>query len=136
MRMPPIEPALSNLFVYGSLVDPPRLDDVLGRRFTGERLRARLSGFRRISSTAYPYPFIVEAPGKVVDGMLILGLDAQDLEKLDEYEEVAAEVYSRAVVEVEAWGCGPRPMPFRACTYVGGTMLLRVTGSAAPSTTW
>ena len=134
--MRPNEPELHNLFVYGSLVDPGRLDDVLGRPFEGERLRARLTGFRRIAPAVYPFPFLVEAPGEVVDGILIVGLDTQDLKKLDEYEEVAAEVYSRVEVEVEAWGCGPRPTAFRACTYVGGAALLRVLGPAAPSTTW
>src|SRR5260370_22484124 len=35
-------PTMEHLFVYGSLVEPRCLDEVLGHPFMGERLRARL----------------------------------------------------------------------------------------------
>ena len=44
----------ANLFVYGSLVDPRKLDEVLGYHFLGERLRARLSGFERVMERITP----------------------------------------------------------------------------------
>jgi gamma-glutamylcyclotransferase (GGCT)/AIG2-like uncharacterized protein YtfP len=125
--MPPIPPASTNqLFVYGSLVDPRCLDDVLGRRHAGERLRACLMGYRRVSTEAYPFPFIVAAADASVDGILVMDLTRQDLEVLDEYEEVAAGTYSRIEVEVDAWGCGPRTMRIPAHTYVAGSSLLRL----------
>ena len=42
-----------HLFVYGSLVDPRRLDEVLGFHFLGERLRARLAGHERVMSESF-----------------------------------------------------------------------------------
>ena len=123
--MSPIPTAsTSQLFVYGSLVDPRCLDDVLGRHHAGERLRACLTGFRRVLTDAYPYPFIVAAADESVDGILIMDLTRRDLEVLDEYEEVATGTYARIEVEVDAWGCGPRTMRIAAHTYVAGSKLL------------
>ena len=115
-----------HLFAYGSLVDPRCLDTVLGHPHTGERLAARLTDFERVSST-YPYPFIVAAPGRHVDGVLIMDLDADDLARLDRYEEVDQAVYVRADVEVEAWGCGPSAFHLPAAVYVGGAVLSAAT---------
>jgi gamma-glutamylcyclotransferase (GGCT)/AIG2-like uncharacterized protein YtfP len=113
----------AHLFVYGSLVDPRRLDAVLGHRFSGERLRARLEGFERIGSAELGYPYLVEQPTSFVDGVLIMDLSPGDLDVLDRYEDVDTGVYERIVVEVEAWGCGPRPAHLEAHTYVGGSKL-------------
>ncbi len=112
-----------HLFVYGSLVEPRRLDEVLGRRFSGERLRARLAGFARVTTEGWDYPFLVADADGVVDGMLIMDLSTSDLDMLDHYEEVAEGVYERIAVEVEARGCGPRPALLRAQTYIGGLKL-------------
>ncbi len=123
-----------HLFVYGSLVDPRRLDEVLGYRFEGERVRARLSGYQRMVVSAFDYPFLVERPDSTVDGVLILDLNAQQLETLDRYEEVESGLYSRASVDVEACGCGPSPMFMAAQTYVAGPVLQRLMESAAAQT--
>jgi len=112
-----------SLFVYGSLVDPRRLDDVLGYRFGGERLRARLPGFERVTGEGFDYPFLVERASAFVDGVLILDLSPTDLDVLDRYEEVDEGLYRRIPVEVETWGCGPRPAYLPAQTYVGGARL-------------
>jgi gamma-glutamylcyclotransferase (GGCT)/AIG2-like uncharacterized protein YtfP len=119
-------PALSShhVFVYGSLVQPGTLDDVLGHRHSGERLAARLEDFSRITLDTYPYPFIVAKPGSRVDGVLLMDLSADDLQALDRYEEVETLAYLRERVEVEAWGCGPRPARIEAYTYVGGPGLI------------
>ncbi|HEY0581981.1 MAG TPA: gamma-glutamylcyclotransferase family protein [Chloroflexota bacterium] len=111
-----------HLFAYGSLVDPRCLDEVLGHPHTGERLAARLAGFERVTSD-YPYPFVVAAPGRGVDGVLIMDLSAEDLAVLDRYEEVEEAIYCRERVEVEAWGCGPRSLRFAAFVYVAGPAL-------------
>jgi gamma-glutamylcyclotransferase (GGCT)/AIG2-like uncharacterized protein YtfP len=118
-----------HLFVYGSLVAPTTLDEVLGHKHLGERLAARLSNFRRVVTPSYPYPFIVAAPGSSVDGVLLMDLTAYDLQVLDRYEEVESDVYRRELVEIEAWGCGARPIYVRAAAYVAGPALLASTTS-------
>jgi gamma-glutamylcyclotransferase (GGCT)/AIG2-like uncharacterized protein YtfP len=123
-----------HLFVYGSLTDPRRLDELLGYRYNGERLRARLVGYDRVVSDAFDYPFIVERPGHVVDGVLIMDLSPRDVEVLDLYEELQSGFYSRVSVDVEAWGCGPRPMFMAAQTYVAGPALQRLMATAAAQT--
>jgi gamma-glutamylcyclotransferase (GGCT)/AIG2-like uncharacterized protein YtfP len=116
--------SMRHLFAYGSLADPRRLDDVLGRRHCGERLRARLDGFERISTAAYPFPYIVAAHGRSVDGVLLMDLSSDDLEALDQYEEIDQGMYQRQSVEVEAWGCGSQTLRLQAHTYVAGAALM------------
>jgi gamma-glutamylcyclotransferase (GGCT)/AIG2-like uncharacterized protein YtfP len=118
-----------HLFVYGSLVQPTCLDEVLGHRHTGERLAARLAEFQRVTTSSYPYPFIVATPGASVEGVLVMDLGTYDLEVLDRYEEVESGVYCRQRVEVEAWGCGAHPIYVPADTYVAGPVLLGSTAS-------
>jgi hypothetical protein len=48
---------------------------------------------------------------------------------LDGYEEVNTGVYQRRMVEVRAWGCGPRPIRLDAFTYVAGPALRASTAS-------
>jgi gamma-glutamylcyclotransferase (GGCT)/AIG2-like uncharacterized protein YtfP len=111
------------LFVYGTLVDPARLDEVLGHRHNGERLRAQLNGYHRVVNERYPYPFIVLAEGGVVDGVVLEDLSADDLHMLDRYEEVDEGVYYREMAEVEVWGCGPSTPRALAYVYVAGPAL-------------
>jgi gamma-glutamylcyclotransferase (GGCT)/AIG2-like uncharacterized protein YtfP len=112
-----------HLFVYGSLVDPTCLDGVLGHRHAGERLEARLPGYRRMTREGFEWPFIVAAAGASVDGILLMDLSPYDLDVLDRYEEVEFGIYRRVPVEVEAWGCGARPIYVRAAAYVAGPVL-------------
>jgi gamma-glutamylcyclotransferase (GGCT)/AIG2-like uncharacterized protein YtfP len=112
------------LFAYGSLVDPACLDEVLGHRHAGERLPARLDGFERIATSAYPFPYIVAAPGRCVEGVLLMDLSLQDVAVLDRYEEVDEGIYQRQLVEVEAWGCAPETLRLQAHTYVAGPVLI------------
>jgi len=111
------------LFVYGTLVDPARVDEVLEHRYTGERLRARLLGYHRVVTERYPFPFIVAAQGGVVDGVVLEDLSSDDLRMLDRYEEVDERVYCREIAEVELWGCGPSTPRALAYVYVAGPML-------------
>ncbi len=133
MRLPIELPACAEtstanrLFAYGTLVDAQCLDAVLGRRHAGERLRARLTGYQRMASERYPYPFIVATNGGVVDGVLLLDLTPYDLSVLDRYEEVEEGVYCRELVQVEAWGCGPSTLRMPAFTYVAGPALAAAT---------
>jgi gamma-glutamylcyclotransferase (GGCT)/AIG2-like uncharacterized protein YtfP len=116
--------SIRHLFAYGSLADPRRLDDVLGHGHCGERLRARLDGFERITTAAYPFPYIVAAHGRSVDGVLLMDLSSDDLEALDRYEETDQGMYQRQSVEVEAWGCGSQTLRLQAHTYVAGAALI------------
>ena len=110
--------------MYGTLVDPARVDEVLGHRHSGERLRARLVGYHRVLTERYPFPFIVAAQGGVVDGVVLEDLSQDDLRVLDRYEEVEDGVYSREVADVEIWGCGPStPRVRRLYVYVAGPAL-------------
>ncbi len=121
--------APQHVFAYGSLVDPECLDQVLGHRHAGERLAARLEGYERITAAAYPFPYIVAAGSRSVDGVLIMDLTAYDIQALDRYEEVDKGIYERRPVEVEVWGCGPRTMHLQAQTYVAGPALVASIGS-------
>jgi gamma-glutamylcyclotransferase (GGCT)/AIG2-like uncharacterized protein YtfP len=112
-----------HLFAYGTLVDPHCLEGVLGHKHEGERVAARLQGYQRVSDPGYPYPFIVEAQGSWVDGILVMDLSPYDLQVLDQYEEVDSGVYRREPVQVDAWGCGPHPMRLHADAYVAGAAL-------------
>ena len=116
----PAQAAPQQLFVYGSLVNPRCLDAVLGRTHAAERSAARLVDYVRLTTDAFAYPFIVPAAGRAVQGVLIMGLSPGDLQALDRYEDVDAGLYQRRLVEVEAWGCGPRPRRVQAFTYVAG----------------
>jgi gamma-glutamylcyclotransferase (GGCT)/AIG2-like uncharacterized protein YtfP len=120
---------MEHLFVYGSLVEPRCLDEVLGHPFMGERLRARLAGYARVASEAYAFPFIVQVPDGWVDGVVIMDLSRFDLDTLDRYEDVEAGIYRREPVEVEAWGCGRQPLRLQAHTYMAGPALLASTSS-------
>ena len=119
--------APQHVFAYGSLVDPECLDQVLGHRHAGERLAARLVGYERIITAAYPFPYIVAAGGRSVDGVLIMDLTPYDIQALDRYEDVDKGIYERRPVEVEVWGCGPRTMHLQAQTYVACPALVAST---------
>jgi len=116
-----------NVFAYGTLIEPGLLDTVLGHKHLGERLAARLVGYERISVPSYAYPYVVLRPGVSVDGVLLMDLSAYDMQALDRYEEVESGVYRRETVEVEAWGCGPRPIFVQADVYAAGQQLLAST---------
>jgi gamma-glutamylcyclotransferase (GGCT)/AIG2-like uncharacterized protein YtfP len=114
----------AHLFVYGTLVEPRRLAEVLGHRPQGQVLGACLRGFRRVTTPTYEFPFVVPDPTASVDGVLVMDLDAEDLRRLDQYEDVADGLYRRVGVDVEVWGGGPTPATVRADTYAAGPGLL------------
>ena len=116
-----------HVFAYGTLIEPGLLDTVLGHKHLGERLAARLVGYERISVPTYAYPYVVPRLGASVDGVLLMDLSAYDMQALDRYEEVESGIYRREVVEVEAWGCGPRPIYVQADVYAAGQQLLAST---------
>lgn len=82
------------LFVYGSLLEEATREQLLGHRV--EVVEARLLGFERRKSR---YNYIVRADGAETVGMVMLGLTAEDWQRLDAYEEVPS-LYTRGEVEV------------------------------------
>ena len=100
------------VFVYGSLLDDAVVAEVIGR--TVPTRPAVLEGYERVQIAGFPYPFVRPCPGQRVSGRLLLDLTAEDLRRLDEYEDVDLGLYRRVEVTVRAEGDAPR----RAWVYV------------------
>ena len=129
MPISPPSAHATHVFAYGTLAVPDRLDEVLGHKHLGERMAAQLNGFKRVESSTYEFPYIVEADGHTVQGVLLMDLSPDDMRALNRYEEVEKGVYRPETVVVLAWGCGPRPARMTAVTYVAGD---RLTASTTP----
>jgi gamma-glutamylcyclotransferase (GGCT)/AIG2-like uncharacterized protein YtfP len=86
------------LFVYGTLRDPARQEQVIGRRVPSRP--ACLRGYERHEAA---YPYVVEAPNGVVDGLLLDALDEAAMARLDAYED-EGRLYARRAVVVEVGG--------------------------------
>jgi gamma-glutamylcyclotransferase (GGCT)/AIG2-like uncharacterized protein YtfP len=84
------------LFVYGTLTDEERLEQLTGRRFP--RRRATLEGFARVVAE-HGYPTIVPQAGARVEGVLVEDVDAASLAALDAYED-AGRLYARRPAEI------------------------------------
>jgi gamma-glutamylcyclotransferase (GGCT)/AIG2-like uncharacterized protein YtfP len=82
------------LFVYGSLLEEARRQEILGHSV--EVIEARLEGFERRRSR---YHYIVRADGAETRGLVMKALSEADWRRLDAYEEVPA-LYTREEVEV------------------------------------
>jgi gamma-glutamylcyclotransferase (GGCT)/AIG2-like uncharacterized protein YtfP len=106
--MPSQEPI--HLFVYGTLMDPQRVEALTGRSF--HRVEATLVGFERLASDL-GYPFISPKLDAVVHGILLTVLDPGSLHALDSYE-AEGDLYVRQVVDVCVGNTSVRAM-----TYVG-----------------
>ena len=93
----------NSLFFYGTLKAAEVREAVLGYNVPEIRLAvARLHGHavRRVAGTFYP--MIVSAQsGGFIDGVLMTGIDSQELERLDRLEGVN---YRRIEVDVECYG--------------------------------
>jgi gamma-glutamylcyclotransferase (GGCT)/AIG2-like uncharacterized protein YtfP len=106
--MPGQEPV--HLFVYGTLMDPQRVEALTGKRFA--QVEATLVGFERCQSP-YGYPYLLPQCGAVVHGLLLTNIDPHSLHHLDTYE-AEGDLYRRQVVEVLVAG-----VPLQTMTYVG-----------------
>ncbi len=92
------------LFVYGELCKPPVLLAVLGRVPTAEP--ALLSGFRRVINVDTGYFRAVPCDKEVIVGLLLDGIEAAELEVLDDFENVDGGEYGRVRVDVEMLDSG------------------------------
>jgi gamma-glutamylcyclotransferase (GGCT)/AIG2-like uncharacterized protein YtfP len=106
--MPSQEPI--DLFVYGTLMDPQRVEALTGKQFA--RVEAMLVGFERIESDL-GYPFVLPCPGAIVPGILLIDIDPISLYHLDAYE-AEGDLYRRQTVAVLV---ADKSVP--AMTYVG-----------------
>lgn len=78
---------MTPMFVYGTLRDVPLLEAVVGHAVpVAQRHPARLDGHAARWAVAQAFPVLVPAPGEVAEGLLLTGLDAQDMARLDFYE--------------------------------------------------
>ncbi len=84
----------TTLFVYGSLIEQPRREEVIGREV--ETAPATIRNYERRRGRHF---FLVRRAGAETAGMLLLGLTAQDFGKLDRYEEVPR-LYTREKTSV------------------------------------
>jgi gamma-glutamylcyclotransferase (GGCT)/AIG2-like uncharacterized protein YtfP len=100
------------LFVYGTLMEPARVERVTGRRFAGRP--ATLHGWTR-TIASHGYPVIHPSPDDMVDGIVLDGLDTAALRALDAYED-EGRLYLRRQVTVLV---GAESIPCE--TYVGHT---------------
>jgi gamma-glutamylcyclotransferase (GGCT)/AIG2-like uncharacterized protein YtfP len=82
------------LFVYGSLLDPVRREEIIGRQL--EAMPATLHEYELGRGR---YFYIRKCPGSRTPGLLILNLTSHDFEVLDCYEEIPR-LYTREKVEV------------------------------------
>lgn len=75
------------LFFFGTLMDTDVRDIVLGGPLPPERVEpARIQGFRRVCVDGRSYPMLLPHSSGWVPGMLVHGLDAQAVHRLQMYE--------------------------------------------------
>lgn len=86
------------LFVYGELCKPAVLMAQLRRVPTA--VPAVLEGYRRRRSSETGYYRAEPQEGARLPGLLLRGLDAAELDRLDAYEEVEGGKYRRRRVQV------------------------------------
>jgi len=86
------------LFVYGELCKPAVLMAQLGR--VPSAVPAVLEGYRRSRTPETGYYRAEPRQGARLPGLLLRGLEARELERLDEYENVAGGEYRRQRLEV------------------------------------
>lgn len=84
----------TTLFVYGSLLDPYRRQEIIGRRV--DTAPATIHDYQLGCAR---YFFIRERPGIETPGLLLLNLTREDFQVLDGYEEIPR-LYTREKVEV------------------------------------
>lgn len=82
---------MTRVFVYGTLTDRERVDELLDRYELGDRVV--LQGLRRVEGQ---YPTL--APGGECEGRL---LETPEIDRLDAYEGVESGLYLRASVPVD-----------------------------------
>jgi gamma-glutamylcyclotransferase (GGCT)/AIG2-like uncharacterized protein YtfP len=104
----------TTLFVYGSLLDPIRREELIGHRI--DTIPATLPDYE-LGCARYFY--IRKRPGISTTGLLLLNLTQRDFQALDRYEEIP-QLYTREKVEV----FDHRGNPVRCWVYLPTAMVL------------
>ena len=90
---------MSNLFVYGTLIDDAAIRSVLGRM---PRSRvAVLRGFRRAAHEKGPWVVAEPDPAAQIAGRVLEGLSEGEVDRFDTFEGVDLGLYRRIIVHVE-----------------------------------
>lgn len=83
-----------SVFVYGTLQYPKILLALLGRVPVSEQ--AVVNGYVRYGVKGEPFPAVIQCQDSQVPGLLLSGLDPDEMEILDEYE---GEQYAKCSVD-------------------------------------
>lgn len=94
---------MDQLFAYGTLMDEALVRELLGR--VPRSQPAVLRGFRTDRHPTAPHDTAELDPKASIPGKMYDGVSADELERIDAYEEVPQGRYRRIVVTVEigAW---------------------------------
>jgi len=103
------------MFFFGTLMDADVLAAVLDRPVGPDSMQpARLNGWRRVALPGRTYPMLIPHPTGTVNGLLAIGLDQRDRDRLDHYEGPEYRVGLLTVrlgdgsgVEAETYLCSP-----------------------------
>jgi len=105
-------------FFFGLLSDPELLDLVVGRAVPGHPFpAARLKEHRLVRMQRETFPMLVSAPGQVVPGVIVDGLNDTDLARINFFESVEYEPrpltveLAGAPIEALAFGTNARAVP-------------------------
>jgi len=95
-----------HVFVYGLLTFSDITSAITGKQFQTQP--ALLRDYRRYGLSSSPLaaavPILVEEQGAITEGMLLCDVTAEDLAKLDVFEEIDSGHYLRKTVRVESDG--------------------------------
>jgi gamma-glutamylcyclotransferase (GGCT)/AIG2-like uncharacterized protein YtfP len=88
---------VTNVFVYGTLMDKARLNTLLKR--TPEMHPAKVAGYRQFYDDSLGYQNAEKDDRSNIRGMLLEGITGQELRMLDHYEGMGEGSYRRAKVK-------------------------------------
>lgn len=93
---------MTDLFFFGSLRDAQLLERVLGRAVDPACIVAATApGRLACALEEQAYPYLAEMPGSWAEGVVVTGLNADDMDRLEYYEEAE---YGLAPLDVECGG--------------------------------
>lgn len=103
----PIEPADAggphhSVFVAAGLIDQTLVKNLLEREVTSAA--ARILGYRRVETAESGWAVLQRSEGDSVEGYVLLGLDAEDLNRLDAYRGVRENLYRRVTAAARIEG--------------------------------
>jgi gamma-glutamylcyclotransferase (GGCT)/AIG2-like uncharacterized protein YtfP len=87
------------VFAFGEKPDPGFVERLLEHPVRAEP--ARLPAYRVDRLAMIDWPILVPDDQEIVEGRLFLGLDAEDLRRLDAYQGVGEGLYRRTAVSVQ-----------------------------------